>query len=475
MVKKIVLTIAILLVGAPVYGAPSISGTSGTFGDGNAFTINGSSFQTDSDATPIRFDEFNGGTNGQSVSTGGYWSTEGTAPTYNNDNLRDGAGLNVKAVQDGAPHDIIYKENVGFGSGNIYVNFWCQFNRGVGGDSDYQIKLWRLQDTNTSADYPSFSNFNWGSDSSARWYYYQLNRDDSSSRTSGFTITAYTDGAWVNIEAIIKQESSTSANDGEATVLHDSIQQFSVQNINMYNNNVENFDAIRFGEFLGNTATGTATEYFDDIYMNDSWSRVYACEGSTYASRGHCEIQSVSSWSDTSVGVTVNQGSFADNSTVYLYVVDKNNDANSNGHEVDFGTGAPAGDPNISSVSDTTLDDGQTGVVITGTDFTASQTSDKVEICTNSDGTGTCVEQTVTSWGDTSITFTSVQGALTSGQTVYVIVTDETSTKSNGFSVTFNQEGGGGPAPSTPGTTPLAGGFTINGAATLAVPEPGDE
>jgi hypothetical protein len=76
--------------------------------------------------------------------------------------------------------------------------------------------------------------------------------------------------------------------------------------------------------------------YFADLYFDNTSQRVMICNGSTWDSRGICEVQIPSVWSATSITATVNQGSFADGSNAYLYVVDANGEANSSGYPAVF-------------------------------------------------------------------------------------------------------------------------------------------
>lgn len=89
--------------------------------------------------------------------------------------------------------------------------------------------------------------------------------------------------------------------------------------------------------------------YFSDLYIDTSFQRVQICEGSTWSNKGLCEVQiPQTAWNDSSVSMKVNQASFADNSTAYLYVVDQNGAANSDGYPVAFasaGNGIPPASP----------------------------------------------------------------------------------------------------------------------------------
>ena len=78
------------------------------------------------------------------------------------------------------------------------------------------------------------------------------------------------------------------------------------------------------------TSPVQANTWIDDVYIDNTFSRVMICDGPTWSTRGHCEIQPATAWSDGSPGsitITVNQGSFENSDTVYLYVVDSANNA----------------------------------------------------------------------------------------------------------------------------------------------------
>lgn len=96
--------------------------------------------------------------------------------------------------------------------------------------------------------------------------------------------------------------------------------------------------------------------------------------------------------------------------------------------------------PTITSVTPSEFDDQQTGIVIVGTNFEAVQGAGVVEISDNAVyAAGTKVTQTITSWSDTSITFTAVLGALTPGTRYVWITNNSTDRNVAGFVVTFHR------------------------------------
>jgi hypothetical protein len=76
----------------------------------------------------------------------------------------------------------------------------------------------------------------------------------------------------------------------------------------------------------------------DDVYVDTTWARVMVGNASTLANSTHREIQIPSAWSDTEITVTYNQGSFANQETCYLFVVDSDGTASA-GYEGYFQDG----------------------------------------------------------------------------------------------------------------------------------------
>lgn len=97
----------------------------------------------------------------------------------------------------------------------------------------------------------------------------------------------------------------------------------------------------------------------------------------------------------------------------------------------------------ITAPTPTTVANGQTSVVITGTSFGASQGSGMVSISpTSSSADANAVTQTVSSWSDTSITVNVVRGGLKYG-TRYLFVKNGAGVWSTtGWSLTFTPQAG---------------------------------
>jgi hypothetical protein len=89
-------------------------------------------------------------------------------------------------------------------------------------------------------------------------------------------------------------------------------------------------------------------------------------------------------------------------------------------------TGGGGSAPTITDAGDESYVNGETGIAITGTSFGASQGSGTVKISPTDDVDDVnAVAQTVTAWGDTSVTFTCVKGSLAFNTNLYLFVTND--------------------------------------------------
>ena len=90
--------------------------------------------------------------------------------------------------------------------------------------------------------------------------------------------------------------------------------------------------------------------YFDDVFIQiGSWARVEIGDASTWANCTHREVQLPTSWSDTSISFTLQQGSFSSGQTVYLFVVDDDGNASS-GYAITLPGGSIGGSSQLKNI-----------------------------------------------------------------------------------------------------------------------------
>lgn len=145
-----------------------------------------------------------------------------------------------------------------------------------------------------------------------------------------------------------------------------------------FSGDVDSFNAttriFSFGGFA-RVRNSNNYRYFTDLYLDTTHQRVLLANAPTLNSSATIrEVQIPTAWSDTSITVTVNRGIFADDDTVFLFVVDGANVASS-GFEIQP---APVSEPPvITSATSVSVEVGQSDpyqIVATNspTSFTAS-------------------------------------------------------------------------------------------------------
>jgi len=158
-------------------------------------------------------------------------------------------------------------------------------------------------------------------------------------------------------------------------------------------------------------------------------AKVELGNAATYAGSTTKVELNVTSWSDTSLTVDGGRGSLS-TGTVYVYVTNLDGGVNTSGFAATLTSVTPAvatldGDGGAQN-ADITV--GDTGIVLTGSDFRSLQGTGKLEVANNSNYASASVKntQTITSWSNTSITFNLDNSAGLSEGTNYVFVTNAT-------------------------------------------------
>jgi hypothetical protein len=331
---------------------PLIKSMNISFIQGGTVNITGSGFGTKSPAKPYLWADFNTNINPTNLGRHTSWY-ETEYVKYQAGCGPDGSGcaMDLDTPPPGEGPMARIRTTGDFGAGAIntlgqksYVYRKQKHNFNV---SSYNLKTFRLWPLNAG---PGPNNYiNEGNSSSdcegCDNYCWALN-NDWASNTNWYT------------QEIVMQANTTLANtDGILKVYNDSTLWYNCGAggdgshswaMRCTANNYDEQELYFLHAVIANTPTwnGSIHFYYDDIYVDDTWSRVMICSGSTWNSRGHCEIQIPSAWSCSgspetcSINAVVNKGSFFDGNKVYLYVVDSNNKS-SNSCPITIGKSGP--------------------------------------------------------------------------------------------------------------------------------------
>jgi len=333
--------------------APSVSGVSGTVSDGQSVTISGSAFGTNSAVGTSNL-EFLGGKNGPIES-----GTTGQEFSRTHWDIDTEWGNDIQVTTSNAPWGTKVLQMTGpytsSGSGNpeapLYYNLPSPINA-----SDYvfvswwervtwtgkgQYKIIRFSPTQTIVDSPGNQDV----------YFFHNNAEWVEYCRDGGPCALYPDfgpgdttGVWQRHDIEMK---TSSPNSVTLTQYQPGTALQSV-NATSYTSSASSvWNWIVWQNYFGTDATGQMTQgdvWLKDIYISHGTpARVELCDSSTWSARQKCIIQPPSSWNAGSIGVTLNQGNFANSSTAYLYVVDSSGATNANGYSLTLGSGGGGG------------------------------------------------------------------------------------------------------------------------------------
>ena len=314
----------------------SISSVSGTLSHGANITISGGGFGLKPAASPLKYDDFEGATNGGMV--GNIWDVirNGSEPRYSTVVRRTNSTMSVRAnFTNGA-----YGSNFGV-SGQamprIYLDAWYYMDAGRPYSRNH--KLFRIHS---------------GTDGLPNLYYNIYCQEIGSSHLSQDGVGGnfhewigvaadYFERRWVHLQGYF-EESSPGMDNGTAEFWIDGQKQVNmVRTFRTRDSSSASWDAIWFGNYFGHGSEGCANSYgdaytyWDNVYVDTTRARVEVGDASTYSNARHREIQVPVTWSDDSISVRLNRGSFAGISGLFLFVIDSAGNASAG-----FPLGGPA-------------------------------------------------------------------------------------------------------------------------------------
>jgi len=380
----IVFLVALLLsfLASPVEGAPVINNSSGNVIDGLSINISGSGFGTKTQAAPVVWDDFDGGSNGNDISgqnpaVGSSWGNlHGHSPVYASENNRASSStLNAKLElsSSGSTGRTISQTGLSINEGSkLFLSFWLRFDWGtIGGGDTRQIKSWRIFWEGEQGEWNEFDRdyiyaTNWTSPNPPFRSRLSCLYDGNSNTNRDIGVTSGSfkylpDEKWLRHEVAIQVSSAPNTADGavkywlsqadftgaiEKHIDHsDYIMIAASPNDDIWN-------SFFLGQWMGNTTEPFSTTlYYDDVYFDTSWQRVEIGDNATWADCTHREIQVPTAWSSSSITATVNQGSFKNGDSAYLFVVDGDGNV-SNGYPITIGGNAPPSPPSGLQVVD---------------------------------------------------------------------------------------------------------------------------
>lgn len=338
-------------------GSFAITSTSGTKSHGSSVTISGAQFGTKSAAAPVKYDDFQ--TGASFVANG--WTVEGAhTPAFSTAELRSGTPFTrngecyfERGISGGAGGDTSNFHLTGLTQTTYYLDFWTRVNASGGPPWPQNLKFIRLHQAGAGA---SNAYLGWNAADATgtvqdHWILIgeDLNPSGSHGDVEGTNTTIGYDmvyNTWVHFQMLVKIGTPGGSN-GTLIVYVNGSQESPADNPRTPDwytgtfpwlvNTETNFPEAYFGNYVRSDDHVDVKQYWESVYFDNSFCRVEIGDNASYESCTHREVWVPSAWANGSITATVNRGSFASNASVYLFVVDANNNATA-GYPITLGT-----------------------------------------------------------------------------------------------------------------------------------------
>jgi len=325
---------------------PTVSGISGTVGNGQTITISGASFGTKTTAAPLISEDFADGLlDSKIVVRGGTFA-------LNDDNLRHGFSTHNARAD--------YKNSNGyyFGYDNgtapkWYVQYWIKLASnwhwgtstfGGGDDGLANIKFFRLFPTGSR----TYSDVGYSTHGFDGGNILRFVENGAQTYLNQNAQTYFTLGTWHQVQVAFGENSGIDQPDGTLKLWIDGVQRDSITTL--VTNVGADGPAINKRPYIvgfydswspSDASVANMYAYYSDLYIDTSWSRVELGNAATYAASTHRETMIPTVWSAASISAKIAQGTFNSGDTAYVYVVDSNGAVNASGFRVTVGGTGP--------------------------------------------------------------------------------------------------------------------------------------
>lgn len=295
--------------------ASSISGFSGTVSQGQTITISGSGFGS-GDTSPLCFDDFEAFSDDHVLTATdtpliGGWAVYDDGNTSAQNTQAHSGSISMYSVRATGYNNFSVE---GFnGETYAYFSWWQRWN---GQGDDGQVKIIQFAGTTSEADWWPSVMFSRAPSNAGFIAYANGSQEQLTNKYPVIPVDT-----WHFLEFIGRQSSAGSA-DGtviirlNGTFLHNDTSQLTRSVI------TESWNNIRVWYSIANSVE-SGEWFIDDVYVNNSLTRVVIGPNQTYADNTGLELCPASSWADGLISARVNVGALT--GTAYLWVIDANN------------------------------------------------------------------------------------------------------------------------------------------------------
>ncbi|MCG3204780.1 MAG: hypothetical protein KCHDKBKB_01497 [Elusimicrobia bacterium] len=312
------------LIGAPglLFATPEVAGFTGTFSNGANIVIEGRSFGSKTQASPLTWDTLESGRFSAD------WASTHDLGIVSNE---------VRHIRSRQTAHLNFTNNQNEGKlqagSQVYRKWFAQYwfrvspnwdwgTSTYGGPNTFlaNIKVFRLWNPGSTTENFVLAFNGW--DNIIRWDVENVSPEQTGVALPD-AISKMTKGSWHLIQFEFEENSAPDRSDGKFRMWFDGKLTSNESRIKTRQREAgyKRPFLIGFSEVWGGNDKAPNDFYMDDIYMDSSWARVEIGDQSIYGNCSKREIQIPTRWNDNQIQVQVNSGGFNVGETVYLFVV----------------------------------------------------------------------------------------------------------------------------------------------------------
>jgi len=354
------------------FAAPVITNVSGAIVHGQSVTISGNDFGTKAAAAPVKFDNFENGTSATNLyQTDPLWvrylggSTTGVI--YSNTLAHSGTLSVYNPVQPDNSGDFNTNYYIFPATDEVWYSYWWRTANLAGLTDQNNTKLGRIgnyaldENPYNGAGTTSLTTYMWADDQPPNYVgspylaYWLDGGGENLVPGDGLHIEF---NQWNRVDCHKKLSSPGGTANGAVECwsmsADNSSSPFYLGSTNLVNRPTGQTwqqDCVLLGAMDGAENQHDYQIYIDDVYVDNTQSRVEICDTSAWNERNHCEIQPASSWNSNgqNIEIAINAGTFS-SGDAYLFVIDSAGVANTTGYLVTFGSGSSDTTPPASPI-----------------------------------------------------------------------------------------------------------------------------
>lgn len=300
--------------------APQIANISGSIDHGGQTTITGQFFGSKTPAAPRYWADFESGTALSSFSLSQNW-TSVSPLEHTNVNERPRSTGAIRSDVAAAGNAVPYVENMNSERWYLFVKRYYALDIIADkGPNGFNLKINRMWG-NLSGENNNIYIAWQGNEGFASGRAFNENTSVSGG-SQWFQNILFTPDRWITDE-IVYAASDIGVQNGIFDYFRNGTPAWKDRQWQTRTQSLPNaYNMFFFDQVSNGTGPGPLWIYYDDIYMDDTWARVMACDSPFWSKCQDKEIQIPTSWSDSQIEIIVNLGDFDVNAkSVYLYVV----------------------------------------------------------------------------------------------------------------------------------------------------------